>query len=145
MEMFRAFDPNGNGYLSLAEIDKGVRDVLKSDRLFEAKPAIMRAYQVQKQPIHTFIWSFNTYKQPINTNCPTCGAFQAAKNAVPGENKLGADFVERKEFRLLLLYLKRYFEIHSTYIIYIIYMVSIYSLSLFHLFVIHIIYLPRVF
>ena len=72
-------------------------------------------------------------------------AYQAAKNAVPGENKLGADFVERKEFRLLLLYLKRYFEIHSMYIIYIIYMVSIYSLSLFHLFVIHIIYLPRVF
>ena len=84
MEMFRAFDPNGNGYLSLAEIDKGVRDVLKSDRLFEAKPAIMRAYQ-------------------------------AAKNAVPGENKLSADFVERKEFRLLLLYLKRYFEIHSMF------------------------------
>ena len=43
-------------------------------------------------------------------------AYQAAKNAVPGENKLGADFVERKEFRLLLLYLKRYFEIHSMYI-----------------------------
>ena len=44
--LFRSFDPNGNGYLSLAEIDKGVRDVLKSDALFDAKPAIMRAFQV---------------------------------------------------------------------------------------------------
>lgn len=28
-KMFTAFDPNGNGYLSLAELDKGLRDVLK--------------------------------------------------------------------------------------------------------------------
>ena len=35
---------NGNGYLSLAEIDKGIRDTLKSDALFDAKPAIMRAF-----------------------------------------------------------------------------------------------------
>ena len=27
-EMFIGFDPNGNGYLSLAEVDKGIRDVL---------------------------------------------------------------------------------------------------------------------
>ena len=27
-KMFKEFDPNGNGYLSLAELDKGVRDVL---------------------------------------------------------------------------------------------------------------------
>ncbi len=27
-ELFRQFDPNGNGYLSLAEVDKGIRDVL---------------------------------------------------------------------------------------------------------------------
>ena len=27
-KLFKDFDPNGNGYLSLAEIDKGVRDVL---------------------------------------------------------------------------------------------------------------------
>jgi len=46
--MFRQFDPNGNGYLSLAEIDKGVRDVLRCDALFNCKPAIMRAYQSAK-------------------------------------------------------------------------------------------------
>ena len=33
-KLFRDFDPNGNGYLSLAEIDKGVRDVLKLEVLF---------------------------------------------------------------------------------------------------------------
>jgi len=27
-ELFKLFDPNGNRYLSLAELDKGVRDVL---------------------------------------------------------------------------------------------------------------------
>ena len=39
---------NGNGFLSLAEVDKGVRDALKSDTLFDAKPAIMRAFQYAK-------------------------------------------------------------------------------------------------
>lgn len=27
-ELFNLFDPNGNGYLSLAEVDKGIRDIL---------------------------------------------------------------------------------------------------------------------
>jgi Ca2+-binding EF-hand superfamily protein len=42
--MFKQFDPNGNGYLSLAEIDKGIRDVLECETLFDAKPAIIRAF-----------------------------------------------------------------------------------------------------
>ena len=46
--MFRMFDPNGNGYLSLAEVDKGVRDVLQMDHLFKCKPAIMRAFKHAK-------------------------------------------------------------------------------------------------
>jgi hypothetical protein len=46
--MFIAFDPNANGYLSLAEVDKGVRDVLECEELFDAKPAIMRAFQAAK-------------------------------------------------------------------------------------------------
>eukprot|EP00992_Anisonema_acinus_P010634 TRINITY_DN6733_c1_g1_i11.p1 TRINITY_DN6733_c1_g1~~TRINITY_DN6733_c1_g1_i11.p1 ORF type:complete len:480 (+),score=88.83 TRINITY_DN6733_c1_g1_i11:54-1493(+) len=79
-EMFRLFDPNGNGYLSLAEVDKGIRDILRLDDLFDAKPAIMRA-------------------------------FQASKNAHKGRSRLGADYVTRSEFRLLLEYLRRYFEL----------------------------------
>jgi len=37
-------DMNGNGYISLAEIDKGLRDILRVDHIFDCKPAIMRAY-----------------------------------------------------------------------------------------------------
>lgn len=46
--LFSSFDPNGNGYLSLAEVDKGVRDVLQSDDLFDCKPAINRAFHFAK-------------------------------------------------------------------------------------------------
>ena len=42
-KMFSGFDPNGNGYLSLAEIDKGIRDVLCLDSVFDCKKPIMRA------------------------------------------------------------------------------------------------------
>ena len=44
-KIFRGFDVNGNNWLSLAEIDKGLRDVLELPELFDAKPVIMRAYQ----------------------------------------------------------------------------------------------------
>jgi len=47
-KMFKEFDPNGNGYLSLAEVDKGIRDVLQLDNVFNCKPAIMRAFQAAK-------------------------------------------------------------------------------------------------
>jgi len=49
--MFRQFDPNGNGYLSLAEIDKGIRDVLECESMFDAKPAIIRAFQSAKDAV----------------------------------------------------------------------------------------------
>ena len=42
------FDPNGNGYASLAECEKGIRDCIKSDALFDAKPAIMRSFAFAK-------------------------------------------------------------------------------------------------
>ena len=38
------FDINGNGYLSLAEVTKGVRDVIAVDELFDAIPAINRSF-----------------------------------------------------------------------------------------------------
>ena len=46
--LFRSFDPNGNGILSLAEVDKSIRDVLRIDNMFNCKPAIMRAFQIAK-------------------------------------------------------------------------------------------------
>ena len=86
-QLWRGIDANGNGYLSLAEVDRGVRDVLGlggEGSLFDAKPAIMRA-------------------------------FQAAKNAVKTGTARGDDYVERPEFRLLLLYLRRYFELYQAF------------------------------
>jgi hypothetical protein len=45
--MFKDMDPNGNGFLSLAEIDKGILD-LGLEGLFKAKPAIMKAFNAAK-------------------------------------------------------------------------------------------------
>jgi len=45
--MFKEMDPNGNGYLSLAELDKGILD-LGLTGLFNCKPAIMRAFKLAK-------------------------------------------------------------------------------------------------
>ncbi|MHA7927728.1 MAG: EF-hand domain-containing protein, partial [Marinobacter sp.] len=84
-ELFYQFDPNGNGYLSLAEVDRGCRDVLGLYEIFNCKKVIMRAYQAAK------------------------GA-NNEKTRLTGD-KLGQDYVERTEFRLLLVYLKRYFQI----------------------------------
>ena len=46
--LFEKFDVNGNGYLSLAEVDNGVRDVLQCDRLFHTKPVLIRAFESAK-------------------------------------------------------------------------------------------------
>lgn len=78
-ELFKSMDPNGNGFLSLAEVDKGIRDVLALDEVFGIKKVIIRA-------------------------------FNAAKS-VHKSTGLGADTIEFVEFRLLLWYLRQYFEI----------------------------------
>jgi Ca2+-binding EF-hand superfamily protein len=83
MELFARFDPNGNGYLSLAEVDKGCRDVLALHDLFDAKPVIMRAFQAAK--------SVNDKRNKKGSN--------------------GPDYIEKCEFRLFLVYLRQYFEV----------------------------------
>lgn len=44
--LFRQFDPNGNGLLSLAEVDKGILEIGLGDVI--CKAVIMRAYQAAK-------------------------------------------------------------------------------------------------
>jgi len=83
-EMFNQFD-NGNGVLSLAEVDKAIRDVLKIDEVFDAKPAIMRAFQIAK----------NKTKSK--------------------RGDLGDDYIEFREFRFFLLSLRQYFEYHVAF------------------------------
>jgi len=80
LKMFHDFDPNGNGVLSLAETQKGVRDVLKIDEIFDAKSAIMRAFQIAK-------------------------GSKASKRG-----KVGDDYIELREFKFFLLSLRQYFE-----------------------------------
>ena len=77
--MFHLFDPNSNYILSLAEVDKGIRDVLMCGTLFNCKPAIMRAFQHAKKLVKS------------------------------RRGELGDDYVELREFRYLLLSLKQYF------------------------------------
>ena len=36
-------DANGNGLISLAELDKGLNDVVKIPALFKTKPVLIRA------------------------------------------------------------------------------------------------------
>eukprot|EP00668_Euglena_longa_P041340 GGOE01054409.1.p1 GENE.GGOE01054409.1~~GGOE01054409.1.p1 ORF type:complete len:179 (-),score=59.53 GGOE01054409.1:311-847(-) len=81
-KLFRQADPNGNGYLSLAEVDRALRDVLRVDAVFDCKPAIMRAFQAAKK-------------------CDT-----------KDKSKPGGDYVTRSEFRVLLSYLRKYFELY---------------------------------
>jgi Ca2+-binding EF-hand superfamily protein len=47
-KLFRDFDPNGNGYLSLAEIDKAFLDVINLPFIYKRKPVLMRAFQAAK-------------------------------------------------------------------------------------------------
>lgn len=46
--LFRQFDPNGNGLLSLAEVDAGLEKVLRCEDLFNAKRVTLRAFQAAK-------------------------------------------------------------------------------------------------
>ena len=78
-KMWDAIDMNGNGYISLAEFDRGVRDVLNLPQIFSTKKVIMRAYQ-------------------------------ASKDKIKGKAKHAGDYVEWLEFRILLVYLRQYFE-----------------------------------
>ena len=74
-------DINGNGYLSLAEIDKGLKNKgEKMKVIYLAKPALMRA-------------------------------FNAARDSVRSEkNSVEDDYVTKAEFRIFNLYLRQYFE-----------------------------------
>lgn len=77
--LFDELDRRGKGYLSMAEVDKGIRDVLHLDAVFDAKPAIQRA-------------------------------FSAAKRVVP-DSGYGVDYIQRREFRIVLEFLRHYFEL----------------------------------
>jgi hypothetical protein len=51
IKQWNYFDVNGNGYLSLAEVDKGMRDVVRLPILFTLKPVLMRAFTAAKTKV----------------------------------------------------------------------------------------------
>lgn len=81
-EIFKFFDPNNNGYLSLAEIDGGFQKVGKQiEVIYLSKPPMLRAFNAAK------------------------GHYKDKKKNSPGQ-----DYVQRSEFRIFLLYMRQYFE-----------------------------------
>ena len=50
-ELWKAMDMNGNGFLSLAEFDRGVLDVLNLPDLFKQKKILIRAFNQAKEKI----------------------------------------------------------------------------------------------
>ena len=83
MHRFSSFDATGNGFLNLAEVDGGLRNYfgVEGDKLADALT-------------------------PAITR-----AFHAAKDAVGEKGKAAKYIIAGEEFRLLLVYLKRYFEL----------------------------------
>ena len=69
----------------ILQTEKGVRDVLASDELFDAKPAIHRAFH------------------------------HAKKASQGKERKVGDDYLELVEFRLFLQTLRQYFEYYQAF------------------------------
>ena len=47
-KLWKAIDTTNTGYLTLEELDEGIRRVLKLDAVFDAKPAIQRAFMAAK-------------------------------------------------------------------------------------------------
>ena len=50
-ELWNAMDMNGNGFLSLAEFDRGVIDVLNLPDIFKQKKILLRAFNSAKNKV----------------------------------------------------------------------------------------------
>ena len=78
LEIWRLIDKNSNGMLSLAEVDLGMRDVIKLPALFALKPVLLRAFTAAKNKVKS------TTKKSFNAE----------------------DYGSKGEFRFLLKYLR---------------------------------------
>merc|ERR1719478_1404635 len=83
-KLFSRFDPNGNGILSLAEVDKGLKQILQLAGIEDCTPAINRA-------------------------------FHAARDAAPPVASFSNDYIDKNEFRVLLVYLRHYVELFELF------------------------------
>jgi Ca2+-binding EF-hand superfamily protein len=85
VQCVRRFDKNGNGVLSFDEVDKAVREILGLDSMYVAKPVLAGAFQALK----------------------ASGRHRTAAS--------GGDCIERDEFRLLLVYVRHFFEMYVVF------------------------------
>ena len=53
LKLWKLVDINGNGYASLAEVDKALRDAMNIDAVFKCKPAIIMAFTAAKNSSKT--------------------------------------------------------------------------------------------
>ena len=83
-ELFSLWDPNGNGFLSLAEIDRGVSITPGLGELYKCKPALIRAFNASKN-----LKPGDSSKKGLQDD----------------------DYVSRIEFRMLLVYMKLFFGV----------------------------------
>jgi hypothetical protein len=91
-------DPNGNGHLSLAEVDGWVKDELQNARGDDDGETIWRAFRP------SYIRAFNDAKD-VMANKPVGGGGIAEYD----------DYVQRSEFRLLCAYLCAYAEMYNAF------------------------------
>ena len=84
--LFDVFDFNGNGFLSLAEVDKGLIQIWKIETGDDTRTTDYRKAAILR-------------------------AFQAAKQHSGKTEGIDGDFVTRAEFRMLLIALRRYFQL----------------------------------
>lgn len=61
IKQWKQIDVNGNGFLSLAEIDKGMRDVIGLPVIFDMKPVMMRAFTAAKNKVKSKSTHGNDY------------------------------------------------------------------------------------
>jgi hypothetical protein len=95
-KIWKLADMNGNGFMSLAEVDKALNDVMRIEEIFDTKPVIIRAFNAAKgigQGIKPPGWDQikDRYEQAQKSR---------ALNPV--------DYIEKKEFRCLIIYLHEY-------------------------------------
>ena len=64
-KLFNKLDTNGNGYLSLAELEKGIRDELKLPKIFASKQPILRSFQVLSSFSRNFSLSISSFSKKI--------------------------------------------------------------------------------
>ena len=83
-KLWKRADPNGNGYLSSAEVDLMVRDTV-GEAMFSAKPVIQSAFHA------------------------------ARKSGGGAQTGRSGDYIERAEFRTLLIMLRQYYELYAMF------------------------------